>query len=102
MTIYIYIYNILHRDLQPSNILLDQNLCPKLSNIGLCMKNHDANTISFRSTCGIKGQPSYSAPEILLHGEYMKSSDVYSFGLVVYEIIQMVDEIVKKKSSSKA
>lgn len=88
MTIYIYIHNILHRDLQPSNILLDQNLCPKLSNIGLCMKNHDANTISFRSTCGTKGQPSYSAPEILLHGEYMKSSDVYSFGLVVYEIIQ--------------
>lgn len=60
------------------------------------MKNHDANTISFWSTCGIKGQPFYSAPKILLHGEYMKSSDAYSFGLVVYEIVQMVGEFVTK------
>lgn len=43
--------------------------------------------MTFQSASGMKGSPSYSAPEILQFNEYSKSGDVYAFSLIIYEII---------------
>lgn len=81
---YLHSHNIIHRNLHSGNILLDEFFYPKIADFGFCTKHN--NTLSFNSTCGFKGNPSYLAPEILSE-EYSKAGDVYSFSLIMYEIL---------------
>ena len=76
---YLHSQNILHHDLKPSNILLDDKLFPKVSDFGFYINNQNKSSMNF--------QARYSAPEILNSEECTKKSEVYSFALVVYEII---------------
>ncbi|KAK8845724.1 hypothetical protein M9Y10_020642 [Tritrichomonas musculus] len=85
---YLHSNNIIHRDLKPANILMDDFLCPKIADFGLSkMKHSNSETMSIESTLAIKGTPIYISPEIWKNMEYTKASDVYSFGIIIYEII---------------
>ena len=78
--------NILHRDLKPGNILLDDFLFPKLADFGFSTFCSDKNDEKIQT--GTIGTASFIAPEILKENKYSKSSDVYAFGMLVYEIME--------------
>ncbi|KAK1391465.1 G-type lectin S-receptor-like serine/threonine-protein kinase [Heracleum sosnowskyi] len=76
---------IIHRDLKASNILLDHEMNPKISDFGLARTFGESETPS--STTRVVGTHGYMSPEYAFDGLFSVKSDVYSFGVSVLEII---------------
>ena len=86
---YLHSNNIIHRDLKPENILVDNFMFPKIADFGLSKQLHiNQNSVTPQSSFGIKGTCLYIAPEVYKTKESTKSSDVYAFGMILYEIIE--------------
>jgi serine/threonine protein kinase len=74
---------IVHGDLTPANILLDDNFCSKLSDFGIChLLPHDQS--SKKTTLGTFA---YMDPEFLSTAELTLKSDVYSFGIILLQLL---------------
>ncbi|KAL4599554.1 hypothetical protein ACB092_11G134900 [Castanea dentata] len=75
---------IIHCDIKPQNILMDEYRCPKISDFGLAklLKPDQTNTFT-----GIRGTKGYVAPEWHRNQPVTIKADVYSFGIVLLELI---------------
>ncbi|KAL4631927.1 hypothetical protein ACB092_04G014500 [Castanea dentata] len=76
---------IIHRDLKTSNILLDTELNPKISDFGIA-RISKGDQIQDKTT-RIVGTYGYMSPEYVIFGKFSTKSDVFSFGVILLEII---------------
>ena len=72
---------VLHRDLKPANVMIDENGNVRLTDFGIAGLVEEIRSEEFRA-----GTPAYMSPEQLAGKELTVKSDIYSLGLVVYEI----------------
>ncbi|PAN27232.1 hypothetical protein PAHAL_5G068200 [Panicum hallii] len=74
---------IIHRDLRPSNVLLTHDFVPMLGDFGLAKWKAASDSIETR----ILGQSGYLAPEYAQYGMVSVRTDVYAFGIVLFQLI---------------
>ena len=77
---------VVHLDVKPQNLLLDANFRAKLADFGLC-KLIDREGGNKQTVTAMRGTPGYMAPEWFLNLPITEKSDVFSYGMVLLELV---------------
>ena len=80
---YSHYHGVIHRDVKPSNILMTEQGRAKITDFGIAQRN----TLDETQIIGILGSPSYMSPEQVRQEDLNPQTDVYSLGIVMYELL---------------
>jgi serine/threonine protein kinase len=78
---------VIHRDLKPGNILVDEHGITRISDFGFAKAMSATSGASLSVTGGLMGTPAYMAPEIWEGKDATAQSDIYSLGCIAYEML---------------
>lgn len=76
---------ILHRDIKPANILLAEDGTPRLTDFGVAQMGDQQTRLTRRGA--VLGTIAYLAPEVCTGADYSEGSDIWSFGVTLYEML---------------
>ncbi|CAO2842859.1 unnamed protein product [Amaranthus hypochondriacus] len=79
---YVHAQGLVHRDLKPENILIDQDFHMKIADFGIACEEEHCDPVS-----DDPGTYRWMAPEMIRHNPYGRKADVYSFGLMLWEMV---------------
>lgn len=83
---YMHKRGIVHRDLKPENVMVGADDEIKLIDFGIAMKE-DARRLTFVNVSSLLGTPDYISPEQVKGGRGDQRSDIYSVGIMLYEML---------------
>lgn len=83
---YMHKRGIVHRDLKPENVMVGEDDQIKLIDFGIAMKE-DARRLTFVNVSSLLGTPDYISPEQVKGGRGDQRSDIYSVGIILYEML---------------
>ena len=92
---YLHENNIIHRDIKPSNILFSKNGVIKISDFGMSIKHESILNKDFVGS-DIFGTYLYTSPLSLKENIYSKYTDIYSVGIILYELLNNFSTIMEK------
>jgi serine/threonine protein kinase len=80
-------HGVVHRDLKPANIMFRDELTPVLTDFGIAKQQQDGNATRLTQTGMLVGTPTYMSPEQINALEVDGRSDLYSLGIMFYELL---------------
>lgn len=95
---YLHEMNIIHRDIKPSNIMFDKMGKAKIGDFGMSIKYDEIDCISGKKTENEYGTFNYLAPECVEEKKYSFYSDVYSLGIILFELLSLFSTFMEKQN----